>query len=205
MDNEKKAECLICGEGRLTEVKDKNPVVYKGHSTLLDCYYSVCDSCGSEQGSAEQTRINKRAMLAFKKEVDCLLKGTEIKSMRDRLHINQQQAAKIFGGGPVAFSKYENDDVVQSEAMDKLLRVADRCPEAFSFLVQMSHLDLQTEVENDSSEKYREYGNDIPVSLEHEITETQRVKSKKTSNVTYRRRDGDWSSSSRFQSLYAIR
>jgi HTH-type transcriptional regulator/antitoxin MqsA len=73
-------------------------------------------------------------MQEFKKEVDGLLTGKEIKELRSRFRITQAQAAKIFGGGPVAFSKYEADDVSQSEPMDKLLRVALSVPGAFAWL-----------------------------------------------------------------------
>jgi HTH-type transcriptional regulator/antitoxin MqsA len=128
--------CHLCSEGHLHALVDKNPVEYQGQSTLLDCHYSVCDFCGSEQADASQTRANKRNMIAFKKTVDGLLTGQEIKALRKRLGINQNQAALLFGGGPVAFSKYENDDVMQSESMDKLLRLADAVPAAFECLAQ---------------------------------------------------------------------
>lgn len=134
--------CLICGEGHLEVRVDKNLVEYKGRSTELDAHYSVCDSCGSEQADAEQARQNKRAMLAFKKKVDGLLTGKEIRALRNRLGINQSQAAAIFGGGPVAFSKYESDDVAQSEAMDKLLRLVEEVPAAFKYLVQRAGIQI---------------------------------------------------------------
>lgn len=41
----------------------------------------------------------------------------------------------MFGGGPVAFSKYESDDVMQSDAMDKLLRLAAEVPAALDKLM----------------------------------------------------------------------
>ena len=75
-------------------------------------------------------------MLAFKKEVDGLLTGQEIKALRKRYNLTQAQAASIFGGGPVAFSKYESDDVMQSEPMDNLLRVASQIPDAVAWLAQ---------------------------------------------------------------------
>lgn len=128
--------CAICGEGHLDARVDKNPVDYKGQTAVLNAHYSVCDACGSEQTNAAQARLNKRAMLAFKKRVDGLLTGTEVRALRERLGINQAEAAEIFGGGPVAFSKYENDDVMQSEAMDKLLRVAGSVPGALDYLRQ---------------------------------------------------------------------
>ncbi len=42
----------------------------------------------------------------------------------------------FFGGGPNAFTKYENDDVIQSESMDKLLRVANSYPAVFADLCE---------------------------------------------------------------------
>lgn len=130
--------CQICGEGHLEARVEKNPVEYKSASKELEMHCSVCLACGSEQASATDTRTNKRAMMAFKKEVDGLLTGVQVRALRDKLGINQTQAALIFGGGPVAFSKYENDDVAQSEAMDKLLRLADAVPSAFAHLAEQA-------------------------------------------------------------------
>jgi HTH-type transcriptional regulator/antitoxin MqsA len=134
--------CPICGEGHLEQLVDKNPVEYKGHTTELNSHYSICDSCGCEQASARELRDNKRAMLAFKKEVDGLLTGEEIRKIRSFLGITQNEAATIFGGGTVAFSKYENNDVVQSASMDRLLRVANEVPEAFNVLVKKVGIQL---------------------------------------------------------------
>jgi HTH-type transcriptional regulator/antitoxin MqsA len=134
--------CRICGEGHLTVQVEKNPVEYKGVNEELDSFYSVCDACGSEQADAAQTRTNKRLMVAFKKRVDGLLTGSEVRALRERLGLTQSQAAQVFGGGPVAFSKYESDDVSQSEAMDKLLRLADELPSAVDLLCRQAGVEL---------------------------------------------------------------
>lgn len=126
--------CPICGEGQLQPKSGKHHVEYEGVARDIDLFYSVCSACGSEQGDATQMRDNKRAMTRFKKEVDGLLAGGEIRALREQLGINQVEAAKIFGGGPVAFSKYEADDITQSGGMDKLLRVALAVPDAFDYL-----------------------------------------------------------------------
>jgi HTH-type transcriptional regulator/antitoxin MqsA len=136
--NERK--CPVCDEGLLRPQTDKNTVDYKGQSAELDLHYSVCDACGSEQTDASQMRTNKRAMLAFKKRVDGLLSGEEVRALRRRLNLSQGEAAKAFGGGPVAFSKYESDDVAQSEAMDKLLRLVATMPDALHFLQRQAEL-----------------------------------------------------------------
>ncbi|MDD5035599.1 MAG: type II toxin-antitoxin system MqsA family antitoxin [Methylococcaceae bacterium] len=128
--------CPLCEEGHLHEHGEKTHVEYNGRTGAVDSLYSVCDACGAEQATAEQLRTNKRAMIAFKKAVDGLLTGAELRVLRERLGITQAQAAKIFGGGPVAFSKYESDDVMQSDAMDKLLRLADAIPAAFAKLAR---------------------------------------------------------------------
>lgn len=128
--------CPICEAGTLTPQIAENEVTYKGHTRSLPLLMSVCQACGSEQASAQQTRDNKRTMLAFRKEVDGLLTGAELRALRDRLGISQAQAARLFGGGPVAFSKYENDDVAQSEAMDRLIRLAADVPQALRWLAQ---------------------------------------------------------------------
>ncbi len=133
--------CPICGEGRLHPKNGKNPVEYKGETTDLDLHLSLCDACGSEQANAAQTRANKRLMIAFKKQVDGLLVGSEVRALREKLGLSQAEAAQVFGGGRVAFSKYECDDVAQSEAMDKLIRLAAELPTAFGALCRRAGLE----------------------------------------------------------------
>lgn len=132
--------CPICNEGHVTPLVGKNSVEYKGQTTELDLHYSVCDSCGSEQTDTSQLRTNKRAMLAFKKSVDGLLSGAEVRALRQKLSLSQAEAAALFGGGPVAFSKYESDDVSQSEAMDRLLRLVAAVPSALQYLQRQAGL-----------------------------------------------------------------
>ena len=130
--------CPICESGQLHEKTELEETTYKGVTAQTPLYYSICDACGSEQGNAAQSRKNKQAMLSFKKQVDGFLSGEEIRELRQHWGITQGQAAKIFGGGPVAFSKYEADDVMQSEPMDKLLRAARALPQTFLWLAQQA-------------------------------------------------------------------
>lgn len=128
--------CPICGEGQLNGRVEYEESEYKGKLQNTPLYFSECDSCGSETATSEQTRRNKRVMIAFKKQVDGLLTGAEVRAIREKLGISQAEAADAFGGGPVAFSKYENDDVMQSESMDKLLRLAGTNPEILGFVTR---------------------------------------------------------------------
>ena len=132
---ETKEQCPICGEGQVTSHVQQVEHEYKGHKAMLSSHYQECDACLSEFAGAREGKLSKRGIMAFRKSVDGLLTGAEICALRDKYKLTQAQAAKLFGGGPVAFSKYENDDVSQSESMDSLLRLVRRSEAAFWELV----------------------------------------------------------------------
>ena len=132
---ETKEQCPICGEGHVTSHVQQIVHEYKGHKAMLASHYQECDACLSEFAGAREGKLSKRGIMAFRKSVDGLLTGAEICALRDKYKLTQNQAARLFGGGPVAFSKYENDDVSQSESMDSLLRLVRRSEVAFWELV----------------------------------------------------------------------
>lgn len=115
--------CSACGGGSLTPKKDTQQVEYNGAQGTIPLYYAVCDACGSEIAAEGEAKANKRAMTAFRKYTDGLLTGAEMRDARRAMGLTQAQAAQLFGGGKVAFSRYENNDITQSEAMDSLVRL----------------------------------------------------------------------------------
>lgn len=137
---EKSNQCPICNDGqaiaRLVKVENQ----HNGQVEDLTFHQLECEACGSEFVGQLAARDNKREVVAFRKRVDGMLSGAEIRTLRDQYSINQQQASTLFGGGPVAFSKYENNDVTQAESMDKLLRLVRDNESAFWTLVQQSPL-----------------------------------------------------------------
>src|SRR5260370_31794362 len=54
-----------------------------------------------------------------------------IMAIRALCGLSQQEAARVFGGGPKAFRKYEAGEVVPSSSMTRLLMLAARRPELF--------------------------------------------------------------------------
>lgn len=128
--------CSICGEGHVTGHIDQLESEYRGKTALVPMHYKSCNVCGSDFAGADESRLNKRSILAFRKAIDGLLTGVEICALRERYGISQKQASRLFGGGPVAFSKYENDDVAHSESMDKLLRLVLKSEFAFWALAE---------------------------------------------------------------------
>jgi HTH-type transcriptional regulator / antitoxin MqsA len=128
--------CPLCGEGHVAIHSEIVENEYKSQKTMLPLLFKQCDACGSDFAGAAESKMNRRALMAYRKQVDGLLTGEEITALRKQYKLTQGQAAQLFGGGPVAFSKYENDDVAQSEAMDTLLRLVRRSKETFWALVE---------------------------------------------------------------------
>ena len=137
--------CPACGEGHLSAHVDYQPEEYNGQLKDLPLHYSLCDFCGSQLAGSSEAKANKRAMTVFKKEVDGLLSGMEIKRFREKYDLKQDICARIFGGGAVAFSRYENDDIMQSQQMDKLIRLCHSDPQNITRLATLSGVQLQSE------------------------------------------------------------
>ena len=127
--------CEVCGMGTARHETTNEPLEYRGQTKEFALHGHVCDVCHTEYATAEDMRLNKRIKVAFEKEVDGLLSGREVRAIRERLGVTQAQAGMLFGGGPVAFCKYENDEVAQSAPMDNVLRIVNAVPEAWNFLV----------------------------------------------------------------------
>lgn len=63
--------CPVCEEGTLTERSEMNHFVRNGIFVQADCYFSICNHCGSEQASGEQ--IDRNNELAFKAYNEALM------------------------------------------------------------------------------------------------------------------------------------
>lgn len=140
---DERAVCAICAEGHVTPHVRELEIEYKGTKAKLPVHYQLCDTCSSDYVGAAESKLNKRVVMAFRKQIDGLLTGEEITALRKQYKMTQGQAARLFGGGPVAFTKYENDDVMQSEAMDTLLRLVRRSQVAFKTLVEEKGLQAE--------------------------------------------------------------
>jgi putative zinc finger/helix-turn-helix YgiT family protein len=119
-----KAICADCGANALQAFTEIEQFNYKGHTLSAEVEYSVCSQCGAEVILPDQIRRNDCRVRDAWRKADGLLTGEEIVALRAQLGLTQQQAAQYFGGGTNAFSKYERGEVVQSAAMDKLMRLA---------------------------------------------------------------------------------
>ena len=70
----------------------------------------------------------------LKARVEGLLDPQEIKRIRKKLHLSQEMAGLVIGGGPRAFQKYESGDLLPSQAISSALVLLDHDPKALNIL-----------------------------------------------------------------------
>lgn len=120
--------CPVCCEGHLVTSEKVVPLKSGSHMIDVEQHTHVCDLCGTAMATAEDLKFNARAFRAADQHASGRMNGYDIKALRKRFKISHKAAGQIFGGGPVAFCKYENHEIAPTDAMDNLLWVACRYP-----------------------------------------------------------------------------
>jgi HTH-type transcriptional regulator/antitoxin MqsA len=133
-------KCAECGCLEFDIRKEADEFKRNGHAYTVTVEYSICRQCGEEIIFPEQIKRNDCLIRDAWRKIDGLLTASEIVELRNKLGLTQQEAAKIFGGGINAFSKYERSEVIQSIAMDKLMRLALNIPDVLIWLKQQAGL-----------------------------------------------------------------
>jgi HTH-type transcriptional regulator/antitoxin MqsA len=83
-------------------------------------------------------KVSDRALNRLKAQSEGLLEPQEIKRIRKKLSLTQTEAGELIGGGPRAFQKYENGDLLPSRAISSALRLLDADPTGLGFLQRAS-------------------------------------------------------------------
>ena len=128
--------CKLCNSEDVSDYVEADKISYKESTLQVSIAYSLCNNCDREFISKPQILQNEAALRAAKKDYDGLLSSEEIIRARRTLSLTQEQAARVFGGGRNAFSKYERGEVSQSVAMDKLIRICLNHREVFHELAR---------------------------------------------------------------------
>lgn len=136
--------CPVCGAEETTAVVTSEKQTYGVYACDVRLHMRHCHVCTSEFAGAAESKLNKKEMVALKKRALNLLSGKRVGEIRKKFGLTLTQANEVFGGGPVAFSKYEHDDLCQSEQMDKLIDGAEKCPNFFAYLVDRAGIKLET-------------------------------------------------------------
>jgi HTH-type transcriptional regulator/antitoxin MqsA len=70
----------------------------------------------------------------LKARIEGLTDPEEIRRIRKKLKLTQEIAGQLIGGGPRAFQKYEQGDLLPSRAISSALILLDHNPEALDLL-----------------------------------------------------------------------
>jgi HTH-type transcriptional regulator/antitoxin MqsA len=124
-------KCPTCGAAKVVHDTRDMPYTYKGESTVIPSVTGdFCPACGEAVLDTREAGRTSAFMLAFNKQVNAsIVDPGFITSVRKKLHLDQREAAEIFGGGVNAFSRYENGKTKPPLALVKLLKVLDRHPD----------------------------------------------------------------------------
>ncbi|MBI2754037.1 MAG: type II toxin-antitoxin system MqsA family antitoxin [Betaproteobacteria bacterium] len=126
-------KCPTCEIGNLVEGVRDVPYSYKGKKTMLKAVRGrFCDNrkCREVVMDKDESARTSREMLAFNKKVNAELTPIDLLTqVREQLKLTQQEAAKIFGGGPNAFSRYESGKTKPPVALVKLFKVLNKHPD----------------------------------------------------------------------------
>lgn len=133
----KRQKCPICGAGVLIKWVGTEVFEYKGQILTIPDYVTyACNECGEAIVDTSTFRSSGKRLKDFKRMVDGLLTGEQIKAIRLKLGLTQEQMANIIGGGLKSLARYESGQVCQSRGMDNLLRILDVFPETLKVIQQ---------------------------------------------------------------------
>ena len=148
-------QCEFCESLNVELVTYADDIDFKGlHLQLENLERHHCLECdySFETMDVHDKNLSKiRAKFADErgaiKKRNNLLSGEEILKIRKQLGLTQRGAAELFRGGANAFSKYENEEIVQTVAMDKLIRLVAHQGE-FAIHLLKNIYGLKTKPEN---------------------------------------------------------
>lgn len=136
--------CPIC-QGQLFEKVESETFTYKGRTLEYPGYVvHECENCLEQFVGQASMKASARRLREFYKEVDGYLSASQIREIRLKLGLNQDAASELLGGGGKSFARYENSEVVQSAAMDNLLRVLDASPDLLRVIEEKNNPSTST-------------------------------------------------------------
>lgn len=127
-------ECLNCGQRNLRHAVKGVAYEYKGHASVVPKVAGWhCPHCHEVEFDSGEGERFAAAIKRIAAEIDKREAG-ELVRIRKKLKLTQQQAARITGGGPNAFSRYERGKARPLPAVTNLFRLLDRHPELLNEL-----------------------------------------------------------------------
>jgi HTH-type transcriptional regulator/antitoxin MqsA len=124
--------CLQCDDGTALVYGTRDV-----HDEINGVAYSVervsgwhCPACGEiEFAQDDDSAVRVNAAIQAAGDEAQRRRAQEVRAARKKLKLTQAEAGRLFGGGVVAFSEYENGKTQPHKSTVLLLRLLDRHPE----------------------------------------------------------------------------
>jgi HTH-type transcriptional regulator/antitoxin MqsA len=116
--------------------RDVRPMTltYRNESITFDMPGWYCDASDESIHTGADMKLSDRMLNRLKARIEGLLEPKEIRRIRQKLGLTQEQAGHLIGGGPRAFQKYEAGDLLPSRAVSSALVLLDHDPDALAVL-----------------------------------------------------------------------
>jgi HTH-type transcriptional regulator/antitoxin MqsA len=109
-------------------------LAYKDESVTFDMPGWYCHASDEAIHTGADMKVSDRMLNRLKARAEGLLAPDEIRRIRKKLGLTQEQAGELIGGGPRAFQKYETGDLLPSRAISSALALLDHDPAALNVL-----------------------------------------------------------------------
>ncbi|HDS0950635.1 TPA: type II toxin-antitoxin system MqsA family antitoxin [Stenotrophomonas maltophilia] len=128
--------CPACQQAQLVASTRERHFTPRGQRVVVELLVMQCPACGATATSAAQQIENLRRLAARREHYGGLLLGEDVLAFRRRYGLTQRAAAKLFGKGAIAFSRYENEATYPDDATTMLLALAAEKPDVVRWLAE---------------------------------------------------------------------
>ncbi len=166
--------CVECGSHMNKSTEPFEEVFHGRTITISGIEYYKCNQCGEIVFDAAEAEKYDKQIIDKHREIEGLLLPSEIKAIREKYGLKQQEFEKILGVSSPSVSRWETGKVIQSKPVDLLMRAYNDSPE-------LMHNRME-QVEVRSSKTYQ---NVIPFLSEKDHEHNSYLFSKLISNYSY--------------------
>jgi putative zinc finger/helix-turn-helix YgiT family protein len=138
-------KCPSCGHQPLVAQRIRDEFEYGPDDERItvvaeDVPVLVCPACGVTLYGPEAAAVRHQAIC----RALGLLCPAEIKALRERLGLDQEEFARLTGIGIATLSRWELGRLLQTRALDRYLRLLEALPDAARFLETLQPEQLQS-------------------------------------------------------------
>ena len=125
--------CTTCG-GSVVRSRSTYTAVVRQHTVPIEGVFLHCTECSEFFFAPGEVDAVMDRVAAVVRQEEGLLQPAEIRALRARLGMTQEEFEAFLGVGPKTVTRWEKGTVYQNKATDTLLRLLADVPEAVRHL-----------------------------------------------------------------------